>query len=83
MESSKIVPRKKFKEDFARKQGIPRGIFEDKFEHLVIIFKLLAFFSNKFNDLMNNCMSILLKIMFQEIFEYQISELRSFLKDPH
>ena len=83
MESSKIVPRKKIKEDFARKQGIPRGIFEDMFEHLMIISKLLAFLSNQFNDLMNNCMSILLKIMFQEIFEYQISELRSFLKDPY
>ena len=54
----KMIPRKKNPQ---RKwvfrgisRGIPRGIFEDIFDHLAIIFKLLVFLSNKFNDLKNN-----------------------------
>ena len=79
----KCFVEKNIEEDFTRNRGIPQGIFEDMFDHLVIIFKLLVSLSNKFNDLIIYCMRVLLNNLFWKIFEYQISELRSFLKDPN
>ena len=69
-----------FEEYFTRIRGIPRGIFKYMFDHFVMIFKLLVFLYDKFNDSKYNFMSLFLIMLFRK-YEFQISELRRFLND--
>ena len=81
-ESSKIVPRIFFRgifyEDSRNFRGIPRGIFKYMFDHFVMIFKLLVFLYDKFNDSKYNFMSIFLIMLFRKYMSFKYLNLEGF-----